>query len=110
MKIFIARNKSMEPCDICYENRPSIKFFYLSCCQYNKLCFYCLKKLTVPTCPYCRETIPNLVPKKKKKPSYHYEIEIYSSSRTERKQQRRLLKLEIHENDRIRNRMRSFSI
>lgn len=100
----------MEKCDICYENRPTIKFFYLSCCQYNKLCFYCLEKLSKPTCPYCRETIPNLTLKKKKKVvSPIMEIQS-SSSRIERKKLRRFLKLELRENDRIRNRMRSFSI
>lgn len=103
----------MESCDICYENRPSIKFFYLSCCRVNKLCFYCFEKLPSPICPFCRETIPMMAPKKKKKkspPPLYEELHSLSSSRIERKQQRRLLKRQLHEDDQIRNRMRSFSI
>lgn len=102
----------MEPCDICYENRLPIKFFYLSCCRVNKLCFSCFEKLPSPTCPFCRETIPT-IPKKKKKrspPPLYEEISSLSSSRIERKQMRRLLKRQLHEDDQIRNRMRSFSI
>lgn len=101
----------MEKCDICYEHRPSIKFFYPSCCQYNKLCFYCLHQLVSPSCPYCREPIPNLIiKKKKKKPSTNPYPYNENTSRIERKKLRRQLKLELHENDRMRNRLRSFSI
>jgi hypothetical protein len=47
----------MEICAICYERRPPIKFFYLSCCGNNKICSYCLENLVLPKCPYCRQVI-----------------------------------------------------
>lgn len=98
----------MEICAICYESRATCKFFRLVCCRLNKICSFCLERLTVPTCPFCRETIHGLFSSKKKKRCFTEDNEF--SSRIERRQFRRLLKLELRENDRMHNRMRSWSM
>jgi len=107
----------MEICTICYESRLPIKFFYLSCCQHNnKLCSFCLENLVDPKCPYCRQPIHGLNNKKKKRKNTeedtNWVFSLYDqTSRIERRQMRRLIKLEMREEDRERNRrMRSFSI
>lgn len=101
----------MEICAICYESRATCNFFSLVCCRLNKICSFCLERLTVPTCPFCRETIPGLFPSsRKKKRNYNFLDEDNVPSRIERRQLRRLLKLELHENDRLHNRMRSWSM
>jgi len=105
----------METCAICYESRPPIKFFYLSCCGNNKLCSYCLEKLVCPKCPYCRKTIEGFNnQKQKQRPQEETTWAIRQrdfTSRIERRQLKRLIKLELHENDRERNRrLRSFSV
>lgn len=100
----------METCAICYERRASIKFFYLSCCRNNTVCSYCREKLDPPRCPYCRQTFHN----NKKKPTTPTETLLLCpydyTSRIERRQVRRILKLELQEKDRLRNRMRSWSM
>lgn len=103
----------MEICAICYESRPPIKFFYLSCCGNNKLCSYCLENLAMPKCPYCRQTIEgfnNKKPKTKPHPETWLLRPNDYISRIERRHIRRLIKLEMRENDRQRNRMRSSSM
>lgn len=100
----------MEICAICYESRPPIQFFYLSCCGNNKICSYCLENLVLPRCPYCRQTIEGFHPKKPKTRETWLLRPHEYTSRIERRHIRRLLKLEIREEDRQRNRMRSSSI
>lgn len=112
-KILLDLINQMETCSICYEDRSPIKFFYLSCCEKNKICFVCLEKLCQPKCPYCRQTIIGFHKRSKTTKQYeepwNFGFNGYTS-RIERKQMRRLLKLEMWEHDRVRNRMRSFSM
>ena len=100
----------METCTICYESRPPIKFFYLSCCGNNKICSYCLENLSIPKCPYCRQTIEGFNNKKSKTKDTWLLRPTDYTSRIERRYIRRLIKLEIRETDRQRNRMRSASM
>lgn len=104
MILWIEFNKSMETCAICYESRAPKHFFPLTCCKNNKICYFCLGRLITETCPYCRTVIKKFSIKR-----YKME-ETTISSRIERRHQRRMLKLELWESDRQRNRMRSFSL
>ena len=92
-------------CAICYEGRS--RFFSLLCCRHNQICYCCLENLLVPRCPFCRETIQNYIPPKRPR------VLEFSGGvpRTERRQVRRALKLELREQDRERSRRaRSFSL
>lgn len=92
----------MEVCAICYEGRS--KFFSLLCCVHNKICYCCLENLRVPRCPFCRETIHGYNPPKRPRV-----LEFPGGvPRTERRQVRRALKLELREQDRARS--RSYSL
>lgn len=95
----------MEECAICYEGRS--RFFSLACCGHNQICYCCLESLRAPRCPFCRETIQGYTPPKRAR------VLDFSGGvpRTERRQVRRALKLELREHDRaLSRRARSYSL
>jgi len=103
-----------DECPICYHKPDlTVGFFHLSCCS-KKVCHACMRLLTKPVCPFCREHIHNS--------PFQYSVSAPSSSsffippsvenddnntRTHRRRLRRLRKLQQREEDRIYNRMLS---
>ena len=113
-----------EECTICYERCHQDDFFILNCCHEKKMCHGCLESLRMPLCPFCRRVIPEI----KEDPKYrmatslpetssflfmHYSHHHHNhndnqlfQSRILRRRMKRLRKLELREEDRLRNQYR----
>ena len=52
-----------EECVTCFEDKTKKIMCVLPCCK-NDICLFCLFKLQVTKCPFCRRDLSNLMPHK----------------------------------------------
>lgn len=120
-------------CTICYHKHHHDDFHVLECCRGKQICRECLACLTVPLCPYCRERIPGVQGTRlassyvdlRRSPILRLQAHFLADegllpdddsdlldprlldSRILRRRMRRLRKLQLRDEDRLRNRLRT---
>ena len=119
----------VEECTICYEGCHQDEFFLLNYCHGKKICHPCLECLSVPLCPYCRRIIPEIKDHSRYRMAVsmpdtsssfllaHYQHrhddninhDLFTS-RILRRRLKRFRKLELREEDRLRNQARYHSV
>lgn len=104
-------------CNICYQMIDSSERYPLTCCQVNALCHHCFEQLQYPHCPFCRNKL-EIWPSgcySRSLPTYSsfmmipteelfFSVDDIDVSRSQRRQLRRLRKLEQRELERNYNR------
>jgi len=104
-------------CKICYQMIDSSERYPLGCCQVNVLCQHCFEQLQYPHCPFCRSPL-DIWPSgcySRSLPTYSsfmmipteelfFSVDDIDVSRSQRRQLRRLRKLEQRELERNYNR------
>lgn len=85
-------SQQYKECEICYENIKTHLFNTLPC--QHKLCHSCFSKITIPKCPFCRQTYGDVSQNELDTPIEYIDIEIdhifveYTSPRQRRRQRR----------------------